>query len=280
MRQVDSTTLNAVAQVMRPRSPLHGSHRVPTVGVSFAAAGWLQSYLFGAAKGLQQHGFHRQEGACFAGASAGGLAASGLALGFGGQETDWNQVMDYALDCARRCRTSWRGTFHVRRYVEGCLDAHGALERFRAARGRLQVVITELLPVPRRRTVTRFSSEATLRSALLASCAVVPFAGPPIWREGRLSVDGALSGVQPRLEDQGLDRVVTVNPFSFSRAEIRPSRHLPPRWALRPPGTDAYRASFDLGYQDTLTWIRRSWLPWQAGTGPGHCPAEEVTREL
>ena len=263
IRFIRGTTLRTDGHELRSRSPLDAGHRAPTVGVSFAAAGWLQSYLFGSAKGLQEYGLHRLDGACFAGASAGGLAAAGLALGFHGQETDWDQVMSYALDCARRCRAGWRGTFHVRRYVEGCLDTHGALERFPAARGRLQVVITELLPTPRRRTVTRFSSAACLRSALLASCAVVPFAGPPVWREGRLSVDGALSGVQPRLQRQGLDRVVTVNPFFFSRADIRPSRHLPPRWALRPPGPDAYRASFELGYQDTLAWIQRTWLPRQ-----------------
>jgi predicted acylesterase/phospholipase RssA len=81
-------------------------------------------------------------------------------------------------------------------------------------------------------TQYRPPTHSSIRQALLASSCFVPFAAPVRLR-GSLSVDGGMSEIQPVFEEG--ERTVTVSPFFFSRADIKPSRYVPVWWVVLPP---------------------------------------------
>eukprot|EP00808_Paulinella_micropora_P011479 g42093.t1 len=211
---------------------------------SFACAGWLQAYLFGVAKCLQVHDYDIN--ASFVGSSAGALAACGLVL-----QVDFDRIMEWVVNEAiEECHSSVSGAFKLRKYVTGCLAYMNVLHRYEEANGRLQVHITEL-PRVRGRRVQHFDSEASLHTALLASCTATPLAGLPFLRQGTLVMDGGVTDFQPMLGPNS----ITVNPFYFTKADIKPSRYVPVWWSVYPPGRDNYMWLYRLGYCDALDWM-------------------------
>jgi hypothetical protein len=48
---------------------------------------------------------------------------------------------------------------------------------------------------------------------------------------------------------------VTVCPFYSSRADIKPSRYIPPWWAFMPPSQKELEGVYNLGYTDTRDWL-------------------------
>ena len=51
---------------------------------------------------------------------------------------------------------------------------------------------------------------------------------------------------------------VSVSPFYMSRADIKPSRYIPPWWAAIPPEPEKLKDVFELGYQDAVAWLQRN----------------------
>jgi len=44
----------------------------------------------------------------------------------------------------------------------------------------------------------------------------------------------------------------------FSDADIKPSRYIPAWWAVYPPRREDFEWVFDLGYLDTVAWLKRN----------------------
>lgn len=215
---------------------------------SFACGGWLQFYMFGVAKCIKHHKLHTR--AKFAGCSAGALTALGLAV----EEGSYDRAVEYCKKiCIPQCRRTLKGPFMLDKYVRGCLDYSGGLDGWRNAVGRLHVAVTRLPDFGNMR-FSHFDSKEELIKALLASAAAFPLA-PPVHYKGKWYIDGGISDFQPVLEPD----TVTVNPFYFSQADIRPSRYVPAWWSLLPPSNAAtVDWLFDLGYCDALRWMGRA----------------------
>jgi hypothetical protein len=238
----------------RPSFPLTPPHRLsstlhlsrPPKAYSFAAAGWLKLYFFGVASFLQDHGLDKK--ANFVGSSAGSLTAAGLVLG-----VDFRAVRDFALKCVEDTHGHITPAFRLHEMVENCLKmmlddkAHERLE------GRLEVSVTAL-PSCSNRRYKSFTSEEDFHQALLASCRMAPLAGLPFLYRGEYVFDGGLSDFQPMLDDD----TITVSPFFFSDADIRPSRYVPPWWSMYPPRREDIAWLFDLGYHDAKLWSKKS----------------------
>ena len=65
----------------------------PWTSVSFACGGWLQFYMFGVAKALQESGLDHPTQVTYCGCSAGALAAVGLAL-----EGNFDSAVNFCKD--------------------------------------------------------------------------------------------------------------------------------------------------------------------------------------
>ena len=144
------------------------------------------------------------------------------------------------------------GLFNLDHYVKVCLQKTSNLHKWKElSPGQLQVAVTRLLPYFLRERATKYESEDDLLWTLVASAAAFPFA-PLVYRHGSWCVDGGLSDFQPIIDDQ----TVTVSPFYFSRADIKPSRYVPLWWGLLPPN-DANTIDwlYHLGWIDGLSWL-------------------------
>ena len=242
---------------------------VTWTSVSFACGGWLQFYMFGVARALQHCGVAK--GVKYAGCSAGALTAAGLSLGadFDGisPETSLSPVnvklycyinteaVQYCKDyCLPKAFSEISGLFNLDHYVETCLVATCNLHRWRElSDGQRQVAVTRLLPYFSRERKTSYESEADLLDSLKASAAAFPFA-PLVYRHGSWCVDGGLSDFQPVIDST----TVTVSPFYFSCADIKPSRYVPLWWALVPPNDDdTIDWVYNLGWTDGLHWLEK-----------------------
>ena len=84
--------------------------------------------------------------------------------------------------------------------------------------GQLQIAITRL-PFLTAERKSNFHSEKDLKDSLMASASAYPFASL-VSREGTWCIDGGLSDFQPIIDDN----TITVSPFYFSDADIKPSR--------------------------------------------------------
>ncbi len=51
---------------------------------------------------------------------------------------------------------------------------------------------------------------------------------------------------------------ICVSPFYMSRADIKPSRYIPPWWCAIPPPPERLQEMFELGYRDCLTWLAKN----------------------
>ena len=128
------------------------------------------------------------------------------------------------------------------------------LHRWRTLKsGDLQVAITNL-PFFTAERVSAFTSQEDLKSCLLASSSAWPFA-PLVFRRGMWCIDGGLSDFQPLVDED----TITVSPFYFSDADIKPSRYVPLWWSFIPPRSyDTIDWLYALGYEDTITFCNKS----------------------
>jgi hypothetical protein len=121
----------------------------------------------------------------------------------------------------------------------------------------LQVAITNL-PFFKAERATKFTSQEELKLSLLASASAWPFAdlvyrcidGKGIW-----CIDGGLSDFQPLVDED----TITVSPFYFSDADIKPSRYVPLWWSFLPPrSVDTIDWLYSLGYEDCITYLEKN----------------------
>jgi len=235
---------------------------------SFACGGWLQNYLYGVAKCLQDCGLDDQI-ACCAGTSAGALTAAGLVL-----NADFDAIMESVItDYIAECHGTWQGPYQVKKYMHDCLAKHGNAHDFKKANGKLQINITALpdplkmQPNIRRICKQQFDSEQELLTSLLASSCATPLAGLPMRLDKEhgdlaqtLVMDGGLAAFQPNVYTKNAASkgvTVNVNPLWFSGADIKPSIYIPVWWLIYPPSPKIYRATYDLGYADAIGWLRK-----------------------
>lgn len=117
----------------------------------------------------------------------------------------------------------------------------------RALNTRLQVFVS-VLPWCRAKVMHEFNSEEELEEALLASCCLTPLAGWPfqLKRTGEWVCDGGLTAFQPRKGDG--PHIITVSPFYFTTADIKPDTFVPVWYGVYPPNESTYRELYELGY--------------------------------
>ena len=226
---------------------------------SFAAAGWLQIYHFGVGKALQDAGLSNNTNIRFAGSSAGSLACAGIV-----SRVDLDDMRDYSLECCVDCRSQIQNAFKIREFVRVGIH-HFAVSKFQNDVGnqhrkrledQLEVYVT-VLPQCRKKIISEFETVDDLEEALLASCCITPLAGWPfpLRKTGELVCDGGLAAFQPR---KGEPNVVTVSPFYFTTADIKPDVFIPAWWGLYPPAPDQYFNVFNIGYNDAVHFLVRT----------------------
>lgn len=220
---------------------------LPWDSVSFACGGWLQFYLFGVAKAMQSKGL--VDGIKFLGASAGALAAAGIAL-----DGNFDQAVAFCKEkCIPQCYSSISGLFQLQVYVETSLLETLNLEKCKELEyGKLQISVTQL-PRLNNVRVKSFDSKEDILQCLVASAAAFPFAKLAKFRKAWY-IDGGITDFQPVIDD----KTITVSPFYFADVDIKPSRYIPVWWALFPPNSnDTVDWIYNLGYTDGLTWIEK-----------------------
>ncbi|EEY69211.1 uncharacterized protein PITG_05414 [Phytophthora infestans T30-4] len=193
---------------------------------SFAAGGYLITYLFGVAKALQE--FELEKDARLIGTSAG---------------CNFDATLDYVL------KNVIPG---ARVFLADTLKAVGNLhtwERLNVSQ-QLTIVYTSLSALTSRRQTT-FDSRQQLTDTLMAACCATPIAGLPFRLGDEWVFDGGILDFQPVFDE----KTVTVSPFYCTGADIKPSVYVPMWWSLLAPRERDAEWLFDLGYEDGLKWI-------------------------
>jgi hypothetical protein len=172
---------------------------------------------------------------------------------------DFRAVRDFALECVQATHGGLVQAFTLRAMILRCMDKllktkPGEPPPHMRLRKRLQVSVTTL-PFCANRRYSEFDSYEDFRNALLASCTMAPLAGLPFKYRGVWVCDGGLSDFKPVIDAD----TITVSPFYFDYADIKPSRYIPPWWALYPPRVADFAWVFDLGYHDAEAWSRKRW---------------------
>jgi len=252
------------------------SYTPPWKSMSFSCGGWLQFYLFGVARALQAAGLDK--GVTYCGCSAGALAAAGLAL-----DGDFDRAIEYCKDeCIPMAHGHVFGLFMLADYVSKCIDML-VVPKFdpnMLGQDNLQIAISRMpygpfLPILASERVTRHPSPEDLKHTLLSSCAAWPAA--PLTNHPRfgLCVDGGLSDFQPIVDAE----TITVSPFYFSDCDIKPSRYVPPWWAMVPPKSrDTIDWTYNLGWDDAMAFIAKKGLPMSPHVRP-HLSDKKIRQE-
>lgn len=214
------------------------------------STGWLKAYYFGVARAIQALRLHEGKGVRFAGASAGSLVATALAL-----DCDLDAVKTFAMACAAEVRSSLPKAFQLRGFLTRIIDQQLRPGAYQEVGGRVEVAVTRL-PLGRVR-YKHYSSNEELKSVLLASCCMSPVAGLPFKLHGGLVCDGGVTDFQPMPHGAHRDDVITVSAMYFSRADIRPSQYTPAWWGLFPPGPERLQQLYELGLRDAFAYFHR-----------------------
>ena len=165
--------------------------------------------------------------------------------------------------------------FRLREFVSAVIDKAVDPDTFDEVNGRLEVAVTNL-PGCSARRVREFRSVEHLKTALLSSACMTPLAGLPIKLDGQWCFDGGVADFQPDFHDNG-GNTVTISPFYFSRADIKPSKFVPAWWALYPPRLEELDRLFTLGRVDALEWLERRGLT-RSQTPPPNTPLASPPR--
>lgn len=215
-------------------------------------------YHFGVAQAIRDCGLCERYELTLCGSSAGATAATALACG-----ADFHAMRDFALDCGDDCRRHWWNVFRMKEYLLASIQRFGAapfaparLAATQAQLRRVEVYAT-LLPSLRPKVFTALASFEEAEQAVVASCCFTPVVGLPfqLRETGEWVADGGLATFQPRAGEPG---VVTVSPFYFGDAHVKPSTVVPVWWGLRPPPRALHRQLFDLGYNDAIEFFTRA----------------------
>jgi hypothetical protein len=227
----------------------------PWESMSFACGGWLQFYMFGVAKALQEYGLDK--GVKYLGCSAGGLTAAGLVYG-----GDFDEAIRFCKEyCLPKAYGDITGLFKLSDYVSMCIELT-LLPNFKQIPPEsLQIAVTKL-PFFKNERIKDHNTPEDLVLALLASSAAFPFA-PLVNMKSGWYIDGGLSDFQPVLDDE----TITVSPFYFSSCHIKPSRYVPLWWTFIPPkSVETVEWIYNLGFEDCVKFLESRDIPLK-GTG-------------
>jgi len=90
---------------------------------------------------------------------------------------------------------------------------------------------------------------------------MAPLCGMPFVHDGDLVYDGAVSDwfhnglfTAPKGHQSSKKKEISVTPFWFSRADIKPSQYIPLWWALYPPRVEDFEWVYHLGCHDGKVW--------------------------
>jgi hypothetical protein len=222
----------------------------PWESMSFACGGWLQFYMFGVAKALQE--CNLDKGVKYYGCSAGALTAVGLALG-----GEFDDAIKFCKDyCLPTAYSDITGLFKLAEYVTMCTELTVFPVYKKLPPNTLNVAVTRL-PFLGAERISSFNSKEDLMHALLASSAAFPLA-PLVKMKGGWYIDGGLSDFQPVENDD----TVTVSPFYFSECDIKPSRYIPLWWTFLPPRCeDTVDWLYNLGFVDCVNYLKSRGIP-------------------
>lgn len=197
----------------------------------------------------------------FVGASAGALAACCLA-----GDLEMTDVRDFTLECGEHMNSKWYHYFLMKDYVDIAIDKFsteimsrdeesGSQEVQDRLRRTLGIYCT-VLPFFKKKKFNEFTCVDDIKEALFASLCAAPMVGFPfrLRSTGELVVDGGIAAFQPK---SGKSNVITISPFYFANADIRPSQFIPVHWAFKPKNRARHSALFDLGYNDTIDFLVR-----------------------
>lgn len=211
-------------------------------------------YFFGVIKCLKQHGLNKD--VYVVGSSGGACAGTYLFL-----DAPIEETIEYIKECATRARSGWVNATKIREYVAGAIANFTPANAGPQLTGNLEVSVTTL-PWFRNVRVKTFGSNEEVRDAVLASACIVP---PPLHLPAHgYAMDGAFSDFQilkamlvgGNYLTMHNEDAISVCPFYMSRADIKPSKWIPPWWAAYPPTPDKLEMLFALGFTDTLTWLK------------------------
>ena len=230
----------------------------PWDSMSFACGGWLQFYMFGVAKALQEAKLDK--GVSYAGCSAGSLTAVGLICG-----GDFDGAVQHCQDAV--IPSMYNSLFGLFRLPEYCLTctSMSVFDPFNGdvsliPKGKLQIAVTKL-PFFTTERVTYHESKETLMLTILASCAAFPLS-PIVYRNNSWYIDGGISDFQPMIDDD----TITVSPFYFCDCDIKPSRYVPVWWSVFPPKDKAtIEWLYNLGKEDCRAYIHSRGIPIASG---------------
>ncbi|KAL0051560.1 hypothetical protein WJX82_009808 [Trebouxia sp. C0006] len=221
---------------------------------TFSSSGWLFVYFFGVIKCLKQHGLNKD--VYVVGSSGGACAGTYLFL-----DAPIEETIEYIKECALRARSGLINATKIREYVAGAISNFTPANAGPQLTGNLEVSVTTL-PWFRNVRVKTFGSNEEVRDAVLASACIVP---PPLHLPAHgYAMDGAFSDFQilkamlvgGNFLTMHNEDAISVCPFYMSRADIKPSKWIPPWWAAYPPTPDKLDMLFALGFTDTLTWLK------------------------
>lgn len=221
----------------------------PWESMSFACGGWLQFYMFGVAKALQEFGLDKN--VKYLGCSAGALTAAGLTY-----DGNFDDAVRFCKEyCLPKAYGDITGLFKLSDYVSMCIELC-ILPNFKKLPAEsLHIAVTKLPFFKGERVVEHHSPEDLVLS-LLSSAAAFPFA-PIVNMKSGWYIDGGLSDFQPVIDDE----TITVSPLYFSDVHIKPSRYVPLWWSFMPPrNSDTVDWIYNLGYEDCLTFLKSKGL--------------------
>eukprot|EP00960_Hanusia_phi_P054323 762619-Hanusia_phi.AAC.2 len=205
-------------------------------------------------RALQKTGL--AENAKFVGSSAGSLVGLALAL-----DLDFDQIKDFQLTCVERTHGSLQGALRLKEYLDEIMDQmlpDGACEKIsdRSSLGTMPFYVKVCM-----QAAGLFELFDGLNSFCKLFTSMAPLCGMPFKHEGEVVYDGAVSDwyhngifTAPKGHQSSNEREITVTPFWFSRADIKPSQYVPIWWALYPPRVEDFEWVYHLGYQDGMKW--------------------------
>eukprot|EP01023_Acetabularia_acetabulum_P010506 TRINITY_DN1477_c0_g2_i1.p1 TRINITY_DN1477_c0_g2~~TRINITY_DN1477_c0_g2_i1.p1 ORF type:complete len:386 (+),score=53.86 TRINITY_DN1477_c0_g2_i1:201-1358(+) len=224
---------------------------------AFSSSGWLYIYFLGVVKCLKT--LKLQKNIYAVGSSGGAAASSTIFL-----DVNEKKLLNYVFDCVEEARSSFRNVFRIRKYMVGACAGflhEGASGRLQ---GNVEISVTKLGWLQNLR-IKEFRNNDHVQEAILSSCCLVPLAGLPIWMDGvGFVMDGAFSDVnlfkawllgKCLFELSEGKESISVCPFYCSRANIKPSKYIPPWWAIYPPQPQQMQQLFDLGFHDALNYL-------------------------
>jgi len=235
--------------ITTPSAP-GSSHLHDKMNLSFAGCGFLAIYHLGVAQALAKYGrnFLRNT-KCFAGASAGSLVASVLAIR-GDDLKTLQESTQFCYDLAQNIRVRKLGVLtpgiDLLQPVEQFLTRMMPENAHELANGRLFVSVTDS-HTKRNEIVSTFSSKQELIQYLLASSYIPVLTGSkPVFINGKKYYDGGMTDNLPMFTE---GRTVRVSPFDGCQ-EISPRDFHNRRWY-----TSIHNQSFRVSLQNIVRGI-------------------------